>query len=115
MYPGPGSQRPASGPVRQRGGEPVGTDAAAAKAALERVAIPQDALNRIGELVTPGSSLIVSDEEMSRETGKGTDFVVLMSGEPQGGIRRRSPNRYLFGPYDDPRPPGLGPGPFSWW
>jgi hypothetical protein len=30
---------------------------------------------------------------MSSETGKGTDFVVLLSGEPQGGIksRRRSP------------------------
>ena len=30
----------------------------------------------------------------AKETGKGTDFVVLMSGEPQGGIkirRRRSP------------------------
>jgi hypothetical protein len=115
MYPGPASQRSASGPARQRGGEPLRTDAAAAKAALERVAIPQDVLNRIGELVTPGSSLIVSDEEMSRETGKGTDFVVLMNGEPQGGIRRRSPNRYLFSPYDAPLPPGVGPGPFSWW
>jgi hypothetical protein len=115
MYPERASQRPASGLARQRGGEPLRTDAAAAKAALERVAIPQDTLNRIGELVTPGSSLIVSDEEMSRETGKGTDFVVLMSGEPQGGIRRRSPNRYLFSPYDAPLPPGVGPGPFSWW
>ena len=26
---------------------------------------------------------------MSSETGKGTDFVVLMSGEPQGGIKMR--------------------------
>jgi hypothetical protein len=114
VYPEPLSQRSASGLARQRGGEPVRTDAAAAKAALDRVAVPQDVLNRINELMVPGSSLIVSDEEMSRETRKGTDFVVLISGEPQGGIRRRNANRYLFGPYDAPLPRGIGPGPFSW-
>jgi len=55
-------------------------------------AIPQDALDRIAA-VAPRSSLIVTDEGLSPETGKGTDFVVLLSGEPQGGItsRRRSP------------------------
>jgi hypothetical protein len=39
------------------------------------------------------SSLIVTDEALSSETSKGTDFVVLLSGEPQGGIkyRRRAP------------------------
>jgi hypothetical protein len=49
-------------------------------------------LDRIGNM-TPRSSLIVTDEPMSSETGKGTEFVVLLSGEPQGGIkkRRRSP------------------------
>ena len=43
--------------------------------------------------MVPRSSLIVTDESLSSETGKGTDFVVLLSGEPQGGIkfRRRSP------------------------
>jgi hypothetical protein len=43
--------------------------------------------------VAPRSSLIITDEGLSPETGKGTDFVVLLSGEPQGGItsRRRSP------------------------
>ena len=35
------------------------------------------------------SSLIVSDEEMSKETGQATDFVVLISGEPQGGLKKR--------------------------
>ena len=41
-----------------------------------------------------GSSLIISDEALSSETGKGTEFVVIMSDEPQGGIkmRRRSPD-----------------------
>jgi hypothetical protein len=62
----------------------------------------------------PGSSLIVSDEEMSHETSKGTDFVVVMSGEPQGGIgRRQRPDP--FGDDDLPPPPGAGFAPFSWW
>jgi lipoprotein-anchoring transpeptidase ErfK/SrfK len=72
------------------------SDIAGAKAALDRISIPQDTLERISEVVLPGSSLIVSDEGLSLETGKDTDFVVLMSGEPQGGIktRRREQPRY---------------------
>jgi hypothetical protein len=72
--------------------EPIPTDADSAKAALDRIVIPQDALDRIAGIV-PRSSLIVTDEPLSSETGKGTDFVVLLSGEPQGGIksRRRNP------------------------
>ena len=68
------------------------TDADSAKTALDRIAIPQDALNRIAG-TAPRSSLIVTDEPPSSEIGKGTEFVVLLSGEPQGGIkkRRRSP------------------------
>ena len=27
---------------------------------------------------------------MSKETGQATDFIVLMSGEPQGGLKKRS-------------------------
>src|SRR6266478_4117231 len=60
-----------------------------AKAALDRIAIPQDALDRIAGIASPRSSLIISDEALSSETSKGTDFVVLMSGEPQGGIKFR--------------------------
>jgi hypothetical protein len=73
--------------------EAAPADVAGAKAALDRIAIPRDALERISHLVLPGSSLIISDEGASLETGKDTDFVVLMSGEPQGGIktRRREP------------------------
>ena len=72
--------------------EPVPSDPDGAKAALDRIVIPQDALNRIAA-IAPRSSLIVTDEGVSSETGKGTEFVVLLSGEPQGGIkkRRRSP------------------------
>jgi hypothetical protein len=63
-----------------------------AKSALDRIVIPREALERISWMA-PRSSLIITDEALSSETGKGTDFVVLLSGEPQGGIkmRRRNP------------------------
>jgi hypothetical protein len=51
---------------------------AGADTALARVDIPKDAIDRISELLTPGSSLIVSDHDLSRETGKDTDFIVLI-------------------------------------
>lgn len=47
-------------------------------AALERVTIPESALSRIAELMSPGASLIISDLGLSHETGeRGTDFIVL--------------------------------------
>ena len=61
--------------------------------ALDRIVVPPEVLDRIVG-IAPRSSLIVTDETLSSETGRGTDFVVLMSGEPQGGIkirRRRDP------------------------
>jgi hypothetical protein len=67
----------------------IATDPSAATTALDRISIPQDALDRLSEVVAPGSSLIISDESLSNETGNGTDFVILMSGEPQGGISMR--------------------------
>src|SRR5262249_6458697 len=45
--------------------------------ALDRITIPQEALDLISPLVTPGASLIVSDLGMSGETGKDTDFIIL--------------------------------------
>jgi len=45
--------------------------------ALERVTIPPEALARISELMSPGASLIISDQGPGSETGKGTDFIVL--------------------------------------
>jgi hypothetical protein len=79
------------GRTKIRGGEPAPADTAGAEAALARIVVPEDAGARISEVVLPGASLIVSDEGPSIETGKDTDFVVVMSGEPQGGlsIRRR--------------------------
>jgi hypothetical protein len=79
------------------------TDVAAAAAALDRIGMSQEATDLISEVVLPGSSLIVSDEGLSRETGKDTDFVVVMSDEPQGAlkIRQREP-RPSYDDYDAP-------------
>jgi L,D-transpeptidase-like protein len=51
---------------------------AIASAALARIEIPQDAVDRISELLTPASSLIISDGGLSHETGRDTDFIVVM-------------------------------------
>jgi hypothetical protein len=106
-------------PARQA--EAAGSDHAGAKLALDRITIPREAAERISEVVSPGSSLIVSDETLSRETGKATEFIVLMSGEPQGGIkiRRRSTPpaevRYRYQrPYYGGSPLGWS-GPSFWW
>ena len=37
---------------------------------------------------------------MSTETGEDTDFVILMSGEPQGAIKMRRHGPDLYGRYD---------------
>ncbi len=98
---------------------PVPTDPGGAKSALDRIVIPQDALDRIAGLA-PRSSLVITDEALSSETGNGTDFVVVLSGEPQGGIkiRRRGPGTE----FRDARPRDRQPywrapfaGPFSTW
>jgi hypothetical protein len=71
--------------------EPKPSDVAGARNAMQRLVIPEDALDRISGPLLPGSSLIISDEEASRETGKDTDFIVFMNGEPKGGATFRSP------------------------
>jgi hypothetical protein len=78
------------GSSKGRYAEAQPADVAAAQAALERLTISQEAIDRISEVVLPGSSLIISDEGPSIETGKDTDFVIFMSGEPQGGIAIRT-------------------------
>jgi hypothetical protein len=45
--------------------------------ALDRIHLPQQAVDRIGEVLVPGSSLVVSDDGLGRETGRGTEFIVL--------------------------------------
>ena len=49
----------------------------AATAALDRVEMPADAVERISNVLSPGASLIISDYPLSNETGKYTDFIVL--------------------------------------
>jgi hypothetical protein len=66
--------------------------ASTAASALERTIIPPEEIDRISELVSPGSSLIISDEGLSSETANDTDFIILMHGEPQGGIKSRHRN-----------------------
>jgi lipoprotein-anchoring transpeptidase ErfK/SrfK len=57
---------------------PVSTkEPSSAAEALDRIHFPPEAVDRISELLIPGSSLVVSDEGLGRETGRGTDFVVL--------------------------------------
>jgi hypothetical protein len=80
-------------------------DLRSAKAALDRIAIPQDALDRILEMMSPRSSLIISDEALSSETGNGTEFVVLMTGEPQGGLKHRRHDPEIEVRYDRPPAP----------
>jgi hypothetical protein len=45
--------------------------------ALDRIQFPQEAVDLIAERLDPGSSLVVSDEGLGRETGRSTEFIVL--------------------------------------
>jgi len=106
-------------------------DPADAKSALDRIVIPQDVLDRISPTASPRSSLIISDEALSGETGKGTEFVAVLSNEPQGGLAMRkhpaSEVRYArrrdmgaqFGyapqPYRQYYGRSIFGGPFSGW
>jgi L,D-transpeptidase catalytic domain len=62
-----------------------------AKDALDRITIPQDVLDRIAQTALPRSSIIVSDEPLSRETNYRTEFVAVLSNQPQGGFLMRRP------------------------
>src|SRR6516225_2121730 len=62
-----------------------------AKDALDRITIPKDVLDRIAPTALPRSSIIVSDEPLSRETNYRTEFVAVLSDQPQGGFVTRRP------------------------
>jgi len=81
------TSRVRGGPAQSTG--PVSTGQSGARAALERIVLPGDALERIASMVSPRSSLIISDEASSPETDKGTDFIVVLSNEPQGSMKVR--------------------------
>ncbi len=69
-----------------------------AKDALDRITIPQEVLDRIAPTALPLSSIIVSDEPLSRETNYRTEFVAVLNNQPQGGFVTRRPS-HGFGSY----------------
>ena len=47
--------------------------------ALDRIEMPGDAVNRISELLSAGATLTVSDQGLGHETGRETDFTVVLT------------------------------------
>ncbi|MBV8926275.1 MAG: L,D-transpeptidase [Bradyrhizobium sp.] len=90
-----------------------------AREALDRITIPKDVLDRIAPTAVPRSSIIVSDEPLSRETNYRTEFVAVLSNQPQGGFITRRPtvvevpvasangwgDNGFFGSFFQPNPP----------
>jgi lipoprotein-anchoring transpeptidase ErfK/SrfK len=62
-----------------------------AKDALDRITIPQDVLDRIAPTALPRSSIVISDEPLSKETNYRTEFVAVLNNQPQGGFITRRP------------------------
>jgi hypothetical protein len=60
-----------------------------ARSALNRITIPQDVFERIALTALPRSSIIISDEPLSRETNYRTEFVAVLSNQPHGGFITR--------------------------
>jgi ribosomal protein L14 len=75
-----------------------------AKSALDRITIPQEVLDRIAPTALPRSSIVISDEPLSKETNYRTEFVTVLSNQPQGGFITRKPTPpdiLVAGPNDD--------------
>ena len=68
-----------------------GGDAETARGALDRIEIPQEVSEKLAGSAWLGSALIVSDEAPYKETAAGTDFIVVLSDQPQGALKIRSP------------------------
>jgi L,D-transpeptidase catalytic domain len=106
-----------------------------AKNALDRITIPQEVLDRIAPTALPRSSIVISDEPLSRETNYRTEFIAVLSNQPQGGFITRKPTtntlvangrgddffgflfpRYSEPPTDNRRPRGqyYRQGPGGW-
>jgi hypothetical protein len=103
-----------------------------AKDALDRITIPQEVLDRVAPTASPRSSIIVSDEPLSSETNYRTEFVAVLSNQPQGGFITRKPSTNIDVAGDDdvrrsgfpafgdswrnaPRRRGYYRAPWSWW
>ncbi len=72
-----------------------------AKDALDRITIPQDVLDRVAPTALPRSSIVISDEPLSAETNYRTEFVAVLSNQPQGGFITRKPSVELVIASDD--------------
>ena len=84
-------------------------DGDSARAALDRITIPQEVLDRIAPTALPRSSIVVSDEPLSSETNYRTEFVAVLSTQPQGGFVTRRPTADVFVSSDDaPGDDGFG-------
>jgi hypothetical protein len=59
--------------------------------ALDRITFPPEVLDRIAPTALPRSSIIISDEPLSAETNYRTEFVAVLSNQPQGGFITRKP------------------------
>jgi hypothetical protein len=90
-----------------------------AKDALDRITIPQEVLARIAPTALPRSSIVISDEPLSSETNYRTEFVAVLSNQPQGGFITRRPtvdvniasgnDGFGFGFFNFQRDPALQP------
>lgn len=76
-------------------------NADSAKSALDRITIPQEVLDRIAPTALPRSSIVISDEPLSKETNYRTEFVVVLSNQPQGGFITRQPTPVMNVASDD--------------
>jgi hypothetical protein len=62
-----------------------------AKDALDRITFPLDVVDRIAPTALPRSSIVISDEPLSKETNYRTEFVAVLNNQPQGGFITRKP------------------------
>ena len=83
-----------------------------AKDALDRITIPQDVLDRVAPTAAPRSSIIISDEPLSSETNYRTEFVAVLSNQPQGGFITRQPSNNVDIAGDEDYRSGSGGYPY---
>jgi hypothetical protein len=78
---------------RERGwlGVSVRASGEAPTAVLDRIELSPEATALLANSAWLGSALIVTDEAPYKETAAGTDFLVVMSDEPQGALKIRTP------------------------
>jgi hypothetical protein len=86
-------------------------DGDGARNALDRITIPQEVLDRLAPTALPRSSIVISDEPLSRETNYRTEFVAVLSNQPQGGFITRKPTPRVQVAGSDPQRDG-GFNPF---